>query len=104
MIALKPFSREHADRTFTWANDRELMFLVNRQEGVRKSDHLRWCRRIIKIARIFAIHHDDKHIGNCCLFDVNSDGRSKKAGLWIYIGDHESRGRGFGELAMRLLL
>lgn len=104
MIKLVAFDKEHAKKTLEWVNDPELMLMMNRVNYVTESQHWEWYEKIIRESKIFAIIANGKHIGNCCLKDINTDGRSRKAELWIYIGDPTARGKGYGKKATQLLL
>lgn len=104
LVRLVAFQKTHAQNTLKWVNDPQLMLMVNRVKLVTETEHWQWYEKVVKDSFIFAIEVGGKHIGNCCLKDVNADGRSRKAELWIYIGDKKTRGKGYGEQAMRLLL
>lgn len=104
IVKLVPFETKHADRTLEWVNDPELMILMNRVKPVTHTEHLDWYENIVRQSHIFAIIAGEHHIGNCCLKDVNTDGRSRKAEIWVYIGDKESRGKGYGKQTVEKLL
>jgi len=100
-VKLVRFNKRHLNRTFSWANNPELMLLMDYPKPVTKAEHLGWYKRIVK-QHIFAIEADGLHVGNCCL--KNIDGLSKHAELWIYIGDKGNRCRGYGRESLRQLL
>lgn len=80
--------------------------MMNRVKLIREDEHFEWHKNITSDPKtaIFAIEADGAHIGNCCLKNINADGRSNNAELWIYIGDKTAQGKGYGEKTMRLLL
>src|SRR3989338_5421109 len=95
-VKLVPFTKQRAQNTLSWANDREIMLMMNRVKLIRKDEHFKWHKKIINDPKtaIFSIKADDNHIGNCCLRNINVDGRSNNAELLIYIGDKTVQGKG----------
>jgi len=104
---LVPFEKCHVPRTVEWVNDKEIIDLIDRSsEPVTLEGCYKWAEDIIGDGSkaMFAIIAGDKgeHIGNCGLFEINK--RSRKAKLWIYIGDKKMWGMGLGRKALDLLV
>lgn len=94
MIELRDFSEIHLSNTFKWMQNEKLKnsFLLDKE--ITKEGHNQWFQSVMKDSeqRIFAIIHQDMHIGNIGLKDI--DAKNKKAETWIYIGDHRFKGKG----------
>jgi diamine N-acetyltransferase len=104
-IALRPLERRHMERTRAWANDPELMRLMDRARSVSQEEHERWFAALgdRRDCVYFAIetNNDARHIGNVWLWGI--DRRHGKAELRIVIGEQDSLGRGLGTEAISLL-
>lgn len=101
-VHLSPFETRHLESTFQWIQNQQLRKMMNMPIATWEQ-HEAWYRRQKKLENhLFAITVDDEHIGNCCLKNV--DMPSRKAELWIYVGNSASRGKGAGKKAMQLLL
>jgi diamine N-acetyltransferase len=104
-IVLSPFERRHLEATRRWANDPELMRLLDRARPVSDEEHERWFAGLQGRADCvyFAIETVEgaRHIGNVWLWDIDS--RHRRAELRIIIGGEEDHGRGAGTEAITLL-
>jgi RimJ/RimL family protein N-acetyltransferase len=106
-IKLIPFEKGHVPKTVEWVNDEEIIKLTDRSpEPVTLEGCYKWYDGIMedKTKKLLAITADNgrSHIGNCGLFEI--DKRSKKAKLWIYIGEKDYWGKGLGRKALKQLL
>jgi len=106
-VIIVPYCEEHVAKTVNWVNDPEIMVLVDRSpEEVTLDGCHAWARSIQQDGKkaMFAILYGNgrEHIGNCGLFEI--DKRSRKAKLWIYIGEKDKWGRGIGKKALNMLL
>jgi RimJ/RimL family protein N-acetyltransferase len=102
---LCPLERRHLEVTRAWANDPELMRLLDRSKVVSEEEHEHW---FVSLAArsdcaYFTIetNEDARHVGNVWLWDI--DCRHQKAELRIVIGDRAHLGRGVGTEAISLL-
>lgn len=104
-IVLRPFERRHLEATRAWANDPELMRLLDRAHPVSDLEHERWFAALQERddCLYFAIEtaSDARHVGNVWL--SNTDWRHRRAELRIVIGDNAHHGRGAGTEAISLL-
>ena len=104
-VSLVPLDRRHLDRTREWANDPELMRLLDRARTVSPEEHERWFAALGAASdRLFmAIEHREtgRHVGNVWLWNI--DERHRKAELRIVVGDASFSGRGLGSEAIDLL-
>ena len=104
-ILLRPLERRHLEKTRAWANDPELMRLLDRAHTVSETEHEQWFARIGERAdcAYFAIETNDRgaHVGNVWLWDI--DARHRRAELRIIIGEQTHTGRGAGTDAISLL-
>ena len=104
-IELVPISRTHLARTLEWANDPELMRLMDRRQPVSPPEHEAWFASLSRRAdcAYFAIElrSDRTHIGNVWLWDI--DRRNRKAELRVVVGDRDARGSGLGSEAIDTL-
>ncbi len=95
-VRLLPLERRHLEQTLEWANDLELMRLLNRAQTVSRDEHEQWFEAISKREDCcyFAIESlDGVHLGNVWLWDI--DRRHRRAELRIVMGlDHAGRGAG----------
>ena len=106
-VTLVPLGRAHLARTQTWANDPELMRLMDRSQRVTEADHEAWFESLgrRKDCAYFAIETSapgpegsglrlPQHVGNVWLWAI--DRRHRKAELRVVIGEAEARGQGLG--------
>ncbi|MBA2732941.1 MAG: GNAT family N-acetyltransferase [Acidobacteria bacterium] len=104
-VSLRPFERRHLAETRAWANDAELMLLLDRARPVSEVEHEKWFATLDekKSSLYFAIevNADGQHIGNIWLWDL--DWRHRKAELRIVIGNSKQHNRGAGTEAISLL-
>lgn len=104
-VSLTPLERRHREVTRAWANDPELMRLLNRSEIVSMDQHDRWFASLKKRGdcAYFAVetNEDSRHVGNVWLWNIEP--RHRKAELRIVIGDRSQAGRGVGTEAISLL-
>jgi len=101
--ALVPLSREHLAATLRWANDGELMRLLNRARPVTPGEHEGWFAGLAARddEQHFAVVQDAVHVGNVWLAAI--DRRHAKAEVRIVIGEPAARGRGVGRTSIDLL-
>jgi RimJ/RimL family protein N-acetyltransferase len=101
-LELIPLNRPHLARTREWANDPELMRLMDRKQPVSPVEHEAWFASLPRRAdcAYFAIETVDGrvHIGNVWLWDI--DRRHRKAELRVVVGDRSVRGKGLGAEAI----
>jgi RimJ/RimL family protein N-acetyltransferase len=101
-LELVPLDRPHLARTREWANDPELMRLMDRKQPVSPVEHEAWFASLPRRAdcAYFAIETVDgrAHIGNVWLWDI--DRRHRKAELRVVVGDRSARGKGLGAEAI----
>ena len=102
-VFLRSLERRHLDKTLEWANDPQLMRLLNRAHTVSRDEHEQWFAGVQKRGDCcyFAIETaDGKHLGNVWLWDI--DARHRRAELRIVM-DLGSTGKGAGTEAIRQL-
>lgn len=93
---------------YTWFNDSDStkFFLKNWQESFSQDEIDAWITKKLAAKRIMNLMiHDDsqrKYIGYCGL-TISKD-EEGTVGIFIYIGDMESRSRGYGLATMRQLI
>ena len=101
-LEIVPLDRPHLARTREWANDPELMRLMDRKQPVLPAEHEAWFASLRRRAdcAYFAIETLDgrAHIGNVWLWDI--DRRHRKAELRVVVGDRGARGQGLGAEAI----
>ena len=102
-VSLVPLDRSHLARTRAWANDTEVMRLMDRARVVSEEEHETWFVSLTECqdCRYFAIQAGGQHVGNVWLAAI--DGRHRKAELRIVIGESGARGHGVGSRAIDLL-
>jgi UDP-4-amino-4,6-dideoxy-N-acetyl-beta-L-altrosamine N-acetyltransferase len=101
-VLLRPLERRHLEKTLEWANDPELMRLLNRAHTVSREEHEQWFAGVQKRGDCcyFAIESDGSHAGNVWLWDI--DARHRRAELRIVMDLHHA-GKGAGTEAIRQL-
>jgi RimJ/RimL family protein N-acetyltransferase len=101
-VTLVPLGRPHLARTREWANDAQLMRLMDRKQPVTAAEHEAWFSSLARRSDCvyFAIEKLDggQHIGNAWLWDI--DRRNRKAELRVVVGDSGARGHGLGSEAI----
>lgn len=105
-IRLRPLRKSDAGLLYEWITDRELVLLNSTFHPVSEVDHDAWVEAMLTRRSdlvIFVIEERSTAtaIGTCQLLNINW--RHRNAELQIRIGDAESRGRGLGTEAVRLL-
>ena len=95
-LRLVPLDRRHLALTRAWANDPELMRLMDRGAAVTEPEHEAWFTSVVggEDCRYFAVESAGRHVGNVWLWNI--DARHQKAELRVVIGDEAFRGRGVG--------
>lgn len=100
-VHLAPLGPQHLTQTRAWANDPELMRLMDRARPVAKDEHEAWFASICERddCAYFAIEDEAQHhFGNVWLWAI--DRRHRKAEVRIVVGDAVARGRGVGPQAI----
>ena len=101
-MRLVPLDRRHLTRTRAWANDPELMRLMDRARVVSEAEHQAWFEALARHGdrAYFGIETASEalHVGNVWLSAI--DRRHRKAELRVVIGDAAARGRGIGAAAI----
>ena len=101
-VRLVPLDRQHLEQTRVWANDPDLMRLMDRAQPVSTAEHEAWFASLgdRSDCSYFAIETRDTgvHVGNVWLFAI--DPRHRKAELRVVIGAPTARGRGYGAEAI----
>jgi RimJ/RimL family protein N-acetyltransferase len=104
-VTLVALDRVHLARTRGWANDPDIMRLMNRQRPVSASEHEAWFESIRQRddCAFFAVETSEPavHVGNVWLWAIEP--RHHKAELRIVIGEPSARGKGVGTEAIELL-
>ena len=103
-VRLVPLGPEHLARTRAWANDPELMRLMDRAQPITEIEHSAWFASLSTRddCAYFAIELDERrHVGNVWLWAI--DHRHHKAELRIVVGDASARDHGVGREAIRAL-
>ena len=95
-VWLRPLERRHLENTLEWANNPELMRLLNRAQTVSKDEHEQWFATIQQRedCSYFAIETaDGTHLGNVWLWNIEP--RHRRAELRIVMAlDHAGKGAG----------
>lgn len=95
-VWLRPLERRHLDKTLEWANDPELMRLLNRANTVAPDEHEQWSAAIQKREDCcyFAIETaDGTHLGNVWLWDIEPQHRRAELRIVMDL-DHAGKGGG----------
>ncbi len=102
VISLQPVDRRHLDQTRIWANDYDLIRLLDRAWPVSDIQHEIWYKNLQGRTDCiyFAIETiaDACYVGNVWLWDI--DWRHRKAEVRIIIGDKTRFGQGIGTEAI----
>jgi RimJ/RimL family protein N-acetyltransferase len=101
-VRLAPLDRPHLALTREWANDPQLMRLMDRRQLVSAAEHEAWFASVVQSddCAYFAIETADggAHVGNVWLWAI--DQRHRKAEVRVVIGDAAARGKGMGAEAI----
>lgn len=101
-ITLKELTSEDITQTFKWVQSKELQRLFTMREEPTWETHNEYFQNLLAdpTQKVYAIYIDDWHIGNCGLKNIEK----QQAELWLYIGDKNQRGKGYGSRVCRKLL
>jgi RimJ/RimL family protein N-acetyltransferase len=101
-VNLVPLDRRHLARTLRWANDPDLMQMMDRARVVSEAEHQAWFETLEghDDRAYFAIEMtgESLHVGNVWLWAI--DRRHLKAELRVVIGEAAARGKGIGAAAI----
>lgn len=102
-VSLTPFTKEHVERTYGWVTDPDFQRLFLMRGRPSWEGHQAYFDRVLADPSqcVFAIIHDDMHVGNCGLKNIVL---GKEGELWLYIGEVSMRGKHIGRCAAKLLL
>ncbi len=103
-VRLVSLARPHLVATRRWANDPEIMRLMDRAQPVAQSEHDAWFEGLSRRhdCAYFAIETSEpRHVGNVWLWAI--DRRHRKAEVRVVIGEATARGCGIGAEAIDLL-
>lgn len=93
-----PLEHRHLERTLDWANEPEVMRLMDRSRAVSMAEHDAWFNSVVasEECAYFAVETADAgvHVGNVWLWVI--DRRHRKAELRVVIGDPAARSKGLG--------
>jgi len=105
-VYLSPIQEKDLPELFAWINDRETVLYNASYRPISDLEHRSWYESLSGDRnRVFFLIRrvsDDGLIGSCQLLSIHSVYRN--AELQVRIGRKESRGRGFGTEALKLLL
>ena len=102
-VSLVPLDRVHLERTRAWANDAEILRLMDRARIVSPDEHEGWFAALAgrRDCLYFAIEAGARHVGNVWLAAV--DARHRKAEVRIVVGELDAREQGVGSRALELV-
>lgn len=104
-LRLQRLDASHLAATRRWANDPELMRLLDRAEPVSEAEHAAWFAALTHQSdrRYFALELGDerRHVGNAWLWQI--DRRHAKAEVRIVVGEAAAQGAGIGTRALEAL-
>ncbi|MBN1858332.1 GNAT family N-acetyltransferase [Candidatus Bipolaricaulota bacterium] len=105
-LYLRPLGEADLGLCMTWINDPELIVFLDRRLPMGLEQERSWLKNQYGDPSSFSLaivlKDGDMHIGNCGLHRINRFDRSAEFG--IMIGDPESREKGYGTEAGRLLI
>ena len=105
-VYLVPFTRKHLRKTFCWIKDETLRERFKFSKDVTWEAHLNWFKGLATDNRVelFAVHSggSGQYVGNCGLKHIDMNKRYCE--MWIYLGENDCYGKGYGTAAVALLL
>lgn len=104
MTLIEKFEKQHLENTYHWMQDQSLKDSFLLRKDVSRESHQIWFENVNndETQLIFAIKYNDYHCGNCGLKNINY--QNNNAELWIYLGNHDFRGKGIAQGAIQLLI
>jgi RimJ/RimL family protein N-acetyltransferase len=103
-VVLKPFSWEHVKKTYCWVSDPLLRTQFLLRGELSWEGHKTYFRKVLNDPSqlVFAVLTNGQHVGNCGFKNITT--YQEEGELWIYLGETETRGKGIGLRATRLLI
>lgn len=105
-IYLRPITVDDTDDVIRWRNSDSVKKFFIYQGDFTREGQLRWLEEKVNTGNVIQFmiieKESDKAVGSVYLRDVDLDHR--KAEYGIFIGEEESRGKGYGTQAARLML
>lgn len=101
-IKLRDFKKEDVKKTFEFVLDDELRKFFMMRGIPEWKTHVDYFEKKLKdkTQKIYAICLDELHIGNCGLINLTE----YDAEIWIYLGNKNLKGLGYGKLATKTLV
>ena len=105
-INIRPLREEDIPTLQNWINDPLIMRRIGIEGERSLSMQREWFRNLeqdsTKEVWAIVLRDTGTYIGNVSLYDI--DRKHCHAGLAVFIGDGKNRGKGYGSLAVRLML
>ncbi len=105
-IYLRPMTEEDAELIVNWRNQPELKRFFISQADFSIESHLKWFRSMKESGRacqmMICDKQNDKPLGSVDIKDIDMENRKGEYG--IFIGDKDTRGRGIGTEAAKLMI
>lgn len=106
-LYLRSIERDDLERCHDWMNDEALRATLSQRYPMSLAREADWVERATRgqdpshVTFAICLFEGDRHIGNCSLESIDRD--NSVATFGIFIGEADSRGKGFGEEATRTL-
>lgn len=105
-IYLRPITTDDTDDVIRWRNSDNVKKYFIYQGDFTREGHLRWLEEKVNTGDVIQFmiieKESDRAVGSVYLRDVDRD--NGKAEYGIFIGEDDSRGKGYGTQAARLML
>lgn len=106
VVYLRELERSDLDRTLDWMNRSDIRTAIRIRGPVTRGSQEVWFERLQKsrdrIVYAICLTENNRHVGNVSLDHIEPGDRNAR--FSIFVADQETRGRGIGSRAMRLLM
>ncbi|UCF79339.1 MAG: GNAT family N-acetyltransferase [Candidatus Eiseniibacteriota bacterium] len=104
-VSLRAFGMEEVERSLDWVNDDEVTKYTGTSSPISADEHRAYWEKELKNPRrktFSIVTSEGRHIGNIGLLEI--DWVARNAEVYVYVGDAQYRGKGYGTEAIQCLV
>ena len=105
-IEIRKIERKDTENIIKWRNSQHVMNVFIDRNQLTEKIHNDWLTNYVDKGYVdqFVIHDQDKNVDFGSVFLKNINAEHKKAEIGIFIGEEDYLGKGYGPIALKLLI